>query len=152
MVLTPPAWACWGEWKSTSRPSRVIRHASRRYAPVRILIRVDLPAPFWPMTAWTSPRPTVSEAPSRARTPGKALLIPSIWRRGAGALIGSVGRGQVLLGVGGVEELVGVDDLGGDRLPGRIGQGGLGRLGPEPRVALVAGPELAVDDRLEGRL
>src|SRR5215211_6408060 len=151
MVLTPPAWACWGEWKSTSRPSRVIRPASRRYAPVRILIRVDLPAPFWPMTACTSPRPTASEAPSRARTPGKALLIPSIWRSGAGALIGSVGGGDVLLGVGRVEELVGVDDLGGDRLPARVCRGGLGRLGPEPRVALDAGAELAVHDRLQGR-
>src|SRR5215211_9430435 len=152
MVLTPPAWACWGEWKSTSRPSRVIRPASRRYAPVRILISVDLPAPFWPMTACTSPRPTVSEASSRARTPGKALLIPSIRRRGAGAVIGSVGGGDVLLGVGRVEELVGVDYLGRDRLAGRIRQGGLGRLGPGPRVAFDAGPELAVHDRLQGRL
>src|SRR4029450_9915454 len=113
-------------------------------------MRVDLPAPFWPMTAWTSPRPTVSEASSRARTPGKALVIPSIWRRGAGAVMGSVGGGDVLLGVGGVEELVGVDDLRRDRLAGRVGQGRLGRLGPEPRVALDARAELAVHDRLQG--
>src|SRR4029453_16487188 len=114
-------------------------------------MRVDLPAPFWPMTAWTSPRPTVSGASSRARPPGKALLIPSIWRRGGGAVIGSVGGGDVLLGVGRVEELVGVDDLGRDRLAARIRQGGLGRLGPEPRVALDAGAGPPVHDRLKGR-
>src|SRR6185295_16939572 len=46
--------------------------ASGAYTPVSTLISVDLPAPFWPMSAWTSPARSVSSTPARACTPGKA--------------------------------------------------------------------------------
>ena len=45
-------------------------------APVMILISVDLPAPFSPISAWTSPARRSNETPFRAWTPPKALLIP----------------------------------------------------------------------------
>src|SRR2546427_1333015 len=39
---------------------------------------VDLPAPFSPTSAWTSPRRRSKRQPRSAWTPGKSLLIPSI--------------------------------------------------------------------------
>src|SRR5581483_1159504 len=56
-------------------------------APARIFIRVDLPAPFSPSRAWTSPFRTVRETSSRARTPGYCLLMWRISRAG-GAVSG----------------------------------------------------------------
>ena len=67
---------------------------------------VDLPAPFWPTSAWTSPRAIARLAPTSAGTPEKLLSIPSMRRSGDGSLIGcpedaepaatgvSAGRGQ----------------------------------------------------------
>ena len=52
-----------------SRPRR------RRTAPARIFISVDLPAPFSPTSACTSPAPTSNETPSSARTPGNDFVI-----------------------------------------------------------------------------
>src|SRR3954452_13767479 len=75
MVAMPPSWASWGPLKRTGRPSKTTSPASRSYTPVRILISVDLPAPFWPMSACTSPRRTSKAASRRAGTPLKALLI-----------------------------------------------------------------------------
>ena len=43
---------------------------------------VDLPAPFWPISAWTSPAATSSVAALRAGMPPNALLIARIDRRG----------------------------------------------------------------------
>src|SRR3954451_9146219 len=45
-----------------------IRPESGATAPVRILTRLLLPAPFAPMRAWTSPGPTTSEAFRSAAT------------------------------------------------------------------------------------
>src|SRR5215210_8963408 len=108
---------------------------SREWTPVRTLISVDLPAPFWPTRAWTSPRPTRSDASRSATTPGKLLLIRSIARRGGTSSmnqlnrvakweadgrrspirpltrLGSVRRRQLLRRVGLVVELVRIDDL-----------------------------------------
>src|SRR6266571_1112016 len=44
---------------------------------------VDLPAPFSPQSARTSPLPTVRLTLSNATTPGNRLAIPRISRRGA---------------------------------------------------------------------
>jgi hypothetical protein len=43
---------------------------------------VDLPAPFSPHTATTSPRPTVKLTPSKATTPGNLLEIPRTSSKG----------------------------------------------------------------------
>src|SRR5690242_1517772 len=43
-------------------------------------MRVDLPAPFSPQIAWTSPRRTVIVTSERAFTPGNVLVIPVISR------------------------------------------------------------------------
>ena len=49
-------------------PRTRMRPASGRTAPVRILTSVDLPAPLAPISAWTSPGRTESEASRRAAT------------------------------------------------------------------------------------
>src|SRR4029453_976356 len=41
---------------------------------------VDLPQPFWPISAWTSPRRTSKSTRSRALVPGNVLLRPRIVR------------------------------------------------------------------------
>ena len=45
-----------------------MRPPSGRTAPVRILTSVDLPAPFAPIRAWTSPGRTDSDALRKAAT------------------------------------------------------------------------------------
>src|SRR5213594_528821 len=50
--------------------------------PPRMRISVDLPAPFSPTRAWTSPASTSSETSCSARTPGKDLEILLISRSG----------------------------------------------------------------------
>src|SRR5277367_6733966 len=67
----------------TGRPSMRISPASGWYTPPRIFMRVDLPAPFSPQTATTSPRPMVRLTLSRAMTPGNLLEIPRISSNGA---------------------------------------------------------------------
>src|SRR5262249_18749711 len=52
--------------------------ASGRYSPARMLIRVDLPAPFSPRRAWTSPQRAEKSTCVLATTPGKALSMPTI--------------------------------------------------------------------------
>ena len=53
-------------------PSSSMLPASGAYTPVSTLISVDLPAPFCPMSACTSPARSVSSTPASACTPGKA--------------------------------------------------------------------------------
>src|SRR3954469_22647446 len=43
-------------------------------------MRVDLPAPFSPQIAWTSPRRTTIDTSDRALTPGNSLVIFRISR------------------------------------------------------------------------
>jgi hypothetical protein len=59
----------------------------------RVLIRVDLPEPFWPISAWTSPGATSSDASISARVPGKVLDRPVI--RSAGSPVGPCGGSSV---------------------------------------------------------
>ena len=51
---------------------------SARYTPVSVLISVDLPAPFSPSRACTSPGRSRIDTSSRARTPGNDTVIPRI--------------------------------------------------------------------------
>src|SRR5579883_1474516 len=48
--------------------------------PDRILIRVDLPAPFSPTSTWTSPARRSKSTSRSATTPGKAFVMPRISR------------------------------------------------------------------------
>src|SRR5579863_6025705 len=45
-------------------------------------MKVDLPAPFSPSRAWTSPASTSRSKSSRARVPGKRLVTPRTESRG----------------------------------------------------------------------
>src|SRR5215813_6780899 len=49
-------------------------------APVMILMSVDLPAPFSPTSAWTSPARRSNETPLSARTAPNVLVIESTLR------------------------------------------------------------------------
>ena len=69
------AWAT--EENSTRSPSTTIVPAVGCMTPATIRINVLLPAPFSPTIANTSPRASVSDTSSNARTPEKCLLI---WR------------------------------------------------------------------------
>ena len=64
----PPRRASAGEWATYGWPRTRIVPVSGRTAPVRILTSVLLPAPLAPMSAWTSPGRTASEAERRAAT------------------------------------------------------------------------------------
>jgi hypothetical protein len=56
------------EEKATGRPAKRISPPSSRWTPLIAFTSVDLPAPLSPSSATTSPSPTVSPAPSSART------------------------------------------------------------------------------------
>ena len=43
-------------------------------------MRVDLPDPFWPTRACTSPAATSMSTASRASVPGKALVMPLMFK------------------------------------------------------------------------
>src|SRR5262252_6544245 len=62
---------------TVSRPSKRIVPASGAITPPIIIIRVDLPAPFSPMSATISPRWTSRSTSSSAVMPGKRLPMPS---------------------------------------------------------------------------
>src|SRR6185369_8760749 len=55
-------------------------------------MRVDLPAPFWPTSAWTSPAMTRMETPSSARVGPKRLRMSRISSRGVEDVEASVIR------------------------------------------------------------
>ena len=63
---------------STGRPATATVPASGRCRPDRIDINVDLPAPFSPITAVTTPARTSIVTSSSATTPGKCLLSPAM--------------------------------------------------------------------------
>src|SRR3954463_10382493 len=179
MVAMPPSWASWGPLNRTGRPSKTTSPTSRSYTPVRILISVDLPAPFCPMRACTSPRRTSKAASRRAGTPLKALLIrvidnrtssPAIAppsRRSLGACpwlngrcrgrrwwrrprrIRSEGGAVQLRRVLRVEDAVGGDERHGRALAARVLRHGVEGLRAEARRALHGRVQLALLDRRE---
>src|SRR5687768_1496109 len=93
-----------------------------------ILTRVDLPAPFSPTSACTSPSSSAKSTWSRAVTPANRLTIPSIRRRELGEPerrssdisstrgATSVGVGYELSGVRLIEQTVGKKNLRRDLL------------------------------------
>ena len=95
MNAIPSAVAVW--------TSRIDDAARRRSAPRRrraarspptIFISVDLPAPFSPSSATTSPACTSRLTPRSACTPGNRLWMPRSWRSGAAAIGAALsGRG-----------------------------------------------------------
>ena len=69
-------------------PCTVISPLSGVSAPVMILMRVDLPAPFSPTRAWTSPGRRSNDTPLSARTPAKDLVMEAADRSMAGICSG----------------------------------------------------------------
>src|SRR3954468_20252885 len=65
----------------------LLQPSSGVYTPARIFIIVDLPAPFSPTIAWTSPARRSRSTPCRTCTPTNDFLIPSI-RRSCWSAIG----------------------------------------------------------------
>ena len=72
----PAAIASRGEPKVAGRPKTRISPSSWRYRPSSTFMSVDLPAPFSPSRAWTSPTRRSKSTSSLATTPGKRLTMP----------------------------------------------------------------------------
>jgi len=71
---------------ASSRPLMTIDPWSAASAPEMILISVDLPAPFSPTIAWTSPGCSSRSTPRSARTPPYRFWTPL--RTSTGAPLG----------------------------------------------------------------
>src|SRR6188474_2764782 len=69
MAAMPRDFEMLGEFSVIFKLSSEISPESGTTAPVRILIRVDLPAPFSPTSAWTSPARSSNDASRSACTP-----------------------------------------------------------------------------------
>src|SRR5947207_7837890 len=83
MQATPSLRAAAGVRWRTGWPSISIVPPSGTCAPVMTLMSVDLPAPFSPTNACTSPARRSNDTPFSARTPSKDLVTAVSWRRGA---------------------------------------------------------------------
>src|SRR5262245_6816461 len=80
--------------------SKTIRPAVGRSTPVTQLKNVDLPAPFGPMMARSSPGCTAMETLLSAVSPSKRTVRPSVCRMGAALWLSAaaaVQRGPVML-------------------------------------------------------
>ena len=88
------SWRCRGACAAIgvdsgpARPARGSSPSSGWWAPASTLIRVDLPAPFWPSRQCTSPGATSRSTPSSARTPGNSLTMPAHRAGAAARLVG----------------------------------------------------------------
>src|SRR4051794_959492 len=91
----PWSKAARGESMTTSRPPTAIEPESGCTIPARMLISVDLPAPFSPSRLWTSPAWIARSMRSLATTPGYALVMPRNTAAGAeaGGALGGGGGG-----------------------------------------------------------
>src|SRR6478735_3725070 len=76
-VLMPSFCAASGDRGQTGVPASSIWPRVGSITPVSTLISVDLPAPFWPISAWISPGRRRSPAPSSATVAPKRLHRPS---------------------------------------------------------------------------
>src|SRR5580692_8346028 len=83
----PARRASAGERNVCATPSRTNVPSSAGNTPVRILTSVLLPAPFAPMSAWISPRETVSAADLRATTEPNLLARSRTSSRGVESFI-----------------------------------------------------------------
>src|SRR5918993_3655715 len=75
MAMMPSDLARRGELFTTASPLRMISPESGWTAPVMILMSVDLPAPFSPMSACTSPARSSMEPLFKACTPAYDLVM-----------------------------------------------------------------------------
>src|SRR5688572_13133640 len=149
-ALMPSSCAWIGDRGETVLPESSMLPASGAQTPVSTLISVDLPAPFCPMSACTSPARNVSSTLESACTPGKAREMLRARRTIAGEVIRSV--------------LARLDDLPGrfhgehgflydhafrDRPAGHHFGHGSHQLRAEQRIALDGRIQLAGDHGLE---
>src|SRR5471030_3096773 len=81
MQAMPSLCVLAGESFSTRAPLMAISPPSGWCAPVMILMSVDLPAPFSPSSAWTSPACKSNDTPLSARTAPKDLATDESWSR-----------------------------------------------------------------------
>src|SRR3954449_6416131 len=146
----PASSAALAERGATATPPSRTMPASRAKMPVSTLIRVDLPAPFSPTSAWTSPGISERETSSSAMTPAKCFVTPCTSRIGSSAIVtASVRVLDVVAGVGLVEQPILDDHLGRDRLAVEEALDRVEGQRSEARVGLHRGAEVAADDRLE---
>src|SRR4051794_10310613 len=75
MAAIPSERARAGVLRETSAPRTISVPESGVTAPVTILIRVDLPAPFSPTRAWTSPLRKSNDTPLSAQMPAYDFVI-----------------------------------------------------------------------------
>src|SRR5262245_44439591 len=126
-------------------PSSSIVPRSAGHTPVSTLISVDLPAPFCPMSAWTSPARRHRLTSSSARTPGKLRPMPRACSTHAGSGdMASIltGREYFFRARHRVNRLLGDDALRHRLARDDILHGGH-ELRPEERIALDRHVELA---------
>src|SRR5258706_262324 len=83
MQAIPSLCAAAGVRWRTGSPAISIVPASGWWAPVMSLMSVDLPAPFSPSNAWTSPWRKSNETPLSARTAPKDLVMEVSWSKEA---------------------------------------------------------------------
>src|SRR5581483_2903796 len=74
-IPIPASRASRGEANATGVPRRRISPSSGRYSPVRMFDSDDLPAPFSPSSACTSPSAASNRTPSFATTPGNRFVM-----------------------------------------------------------------------------
>src|SRR5215216_1817824 len=98
MAATPSAFATRGELCVTVLPSICSSPPSGSTAPVMILISVDLPAPFSPMSACTSPARSSSDALLSACTPAYDFVMSVARRSGTSAIAYILDDDDVQLG------------------------------------------------------
>ena len=83
----PSAIASRGDPIFASSPRTRIRPPSAGYMPYSTRINVDLPAPFSPISAWTSPARSSRSTSSLASTPGNRFVMRSSTTRGGEPLL-----------------------------------------------------------------
>src|SRR5687767_2487130 len=82
MQAMPSLWAEAGVRWRTDCPAISIVPPSGWCAPVMTLMRLDLPAPFSPSSAWTSPARKSNDTPFNAQTAPNDFLTEVSWRSG----------------------------------------------------------------------
>src|SRR5512140_2059102 len=138
-------------------PSSRTSPESCGWAPVSTFTSVDLPAPLPPIRAWISPARREKSTPTSARTPGKLFEIRRASRIGVDSAMTPLpwlvlAAGEDLGGLLGREGLVHLLHplRHGLALDGLVD--GVEGQGPEERVALDRGVQLARHHGLEGAL
>ena len=91
-IATPASIASRGELKLKSLPSMCISPLSGLWIPASTLPKVDLPAPFSPISPWHSPRATSRVTSLSATTPPKVLVISLNWMKVSDIDFGGEGR------------------------------------------------------------